>query len=320
MGTAVRAAAASRSPARPGQQPLAVAFSEVRHFQPEDCLHVEALSVRGQGAGGWTIPAHRHDGLHQFQWLHQGRVTATIDTQPFALVAPAALLVAPGAVHGFDYSADAQGLQLTLPAPLLQQALADAPLLPGSLARSRCFTGADLAGLAAVPGLLAQLLDEYQHGRPGRVEALKALALLLALAFVRSAQAQDPPADSPRGPALRDTLVQRYRSLVGQQFRSGQPVAAYAQALGITPDHLSRCCRAMAGQSALDLLHERVLLEARRLLAYTEAPVAAVAQQLGYDDALYFSRFFARHSGVPPSAYRAGVRQGLVGRPEQAGR
>jgi len=85
----------------------------------------------------------------------------------------------------------------------------------------------------------------------------------------------------------------------------------YAETLSVTPDHLSRSCRAVLGQSALDLLNERRMLEARRLLAYTSQSVAEVAQQLGYDDPAYFSKFFQRSTGNAPSAYRALVAQGV---------
>ena len=56
---------------------------------------------------------------------------------------------------------------------------------------------------------------------------------------------------------------------------------------------------------ALDLLHERLILEARRMLAYTPATIAEVAAELGFDDPAYFSRFFSRSVGASPSGYRA---------------
>ena len=299
--------------------PLAVAYREVRHAQPEDCLHVEALSVRGQPQG-WTIPAHRHEGLHQFQWLSHGQVVCRLDGVEQRLAAPAAMLVAPGTVHGFDYSADAQGLQLTLPSLLLRQAPGQEPGLLARLGRSALFSSALLASdaigpLAPVPLLLASLQDEYNQARPGRVMALQAGAWLLVLAFARAA---DPDAQPGASPPQRDTLVQRYRALVERGHLSGLSVADHAATLGVSSDHLSRCCRAVTGQPALALLQERRLLEARRLLVYSELPVADVAARLGFDDAGYFSRFFARASGTSPSVYRQQVRQGLLGQPGAA--
>jgi AraC family transcriptional activator of pobA len=88
-------------------------------------------------------------------------------------------------------------------------------------------------------------------------------------------------------------------------------VRAYAGTLGVTPDHLSRSCRAITGLGALDLLHERLLLEARRLLAYSPAAVGDIAHQLGFDDPGYFSRLFTKRAGQSPSAYRASIADGL---------
>ena len=304
----------SRSGRTTAAAPLAVAYREVRHAQPEDCLHVEALSVRGQPQG-WTIPAHRHEGLHQFQWLSHGQALCRLDSAEQRLAAPAALLVAPGTVHGFDYLADTQGLQLTLPSLLLRQAPGQEPGLLQRLARSALFAGDALGPLAPVPTLLASLQAEYAQAQPGRVMALLASAWLVVLAFARAA---DPSAKPGSSPPQRDTLVQRYRALVERGYLSGLSVADHAATLGVSTDHLSRCCRAVTGQPALALLQERRLLEARRLLVYSELPVADVAARLGFDDAGYFSRFFARASGTPPSVYRQQVRQGLLGQPGAA--
>lgn len=104
--------------------------------------------------------------------------------------------------------------------------------------------------------------------------------------------------------------MRRYRSLFELHLRRHQPLGFYARALQVTPDHLSRSCRAVTGLSALDLLHERLLLEARRLLSYTQAPVADVARDLGFDDPAYFSRFFARRDGHAPQEYRAALQVG----------
>jgi AraC family transcriptional activator of pobA len=163
-----------------------------------------------------------------------------------------------------------------------------------------------------VQRLFADLADEFEHAAPGRAEALAARLLLLATWFLR--EAGDVPAEQARR-SWRDTLVQRYRALLEVQLKRHQPLGAYASQLNVTPDHLSRVCRAATGLSALDLLHERLVLEARRLLAYTEAPIADVARELGFDDPAYFSRFFARRAGQAPHAYRIALQQGHTAPP-----
>ena len=287
---------------------LLVPFREVRHDQPDDCVHYEPVAVRGEEMD-WTIPAHRHEGLHQFQLLAQGSVRATVDGRSFEAAAPMLLMVAPGSVHGFTYSREAVGHQVTVPSATLQQLLGGSELARDTLAASFLVDGQ--AAVGAAPDSLRQfeaLAREFRDHAPGRVHALLAQATLIAVQFLRLRGAQNAM-EKPRG--ARDTLVQRYRALLEAHFRSEQSLSFYAAALDVSSDHLSRVCRNVAGQSAQQLLHERLLLEARRLLAYTAAPVAEIAAQLGYADPAYFTKFFARNVGETPSAYRGLVARGV---------
>ena len=85
-------------------------------------------------------------------------------------------------------------------------------------------------------------------------------SILLALWFLRHPEATSSANGAAR--RSRDTLVQRYRALVELHFREHRPLGFYAEALGVTADHLSRVCRATTAPVALELLHARVLLEA----------------------------------------------------------
>jgi AraC family transcriptional activator of pobA len=287
--------------------PIAVAFREVRHFGPEDCLHCEAIEVRGR-LHDWTIPAHRHEGLHQFQWLERGRARVWLDQVPREVDAPAVLMVAPGCVHAFEYAHGCTGCQVTVPTSMLRRAFAGAPALAARLAPSLVLTADGLAEAGAqARALFSGLAEEFRAAAPGRTEALQAHVVLLATWLLRHAGVAR--ADEARQ-ALRDTLVQRYRALLEIHWRRRPTLGVFAAELNVTPDHLSRACRAAVGLSALALMHERVLLEARRLLAYTDAGVAEVARELGFADPAHFSRFFARGAGRSPLAYRAALLSG----------
>lgn len=297
---AVRAPAAARL----------VPFTEVRHQQPDDCLHHELVAVRGREMD-WTIPAHRHDGLHQFQLLLRGSLRGEVDGRPLAARAPVLLLLPPGTVHGFSYTRGASGHQVTLPTTTLDRLLGDAGLARAALGQPVLLEGERaLAVRDQAEHLFASIAREFHGHAPGRVQSLLALATLLAVLVLRHA---GQPPDGTARPGARDTLVQRYRALLERHHAQRWSLADYAQALEVTADHLSRSCRHSTGQSALELLHERVLLEARRLLAYTPMPVAEVAAQLGFEDAAYFSRFFGRASGTSPSQYRLQIAAGVRG-------
>ncbi|NML44015.1 helix-turn-helix domain-containing protein [Ramlibacter sp. G-1-2-2] len=293
---------------KPAAPLFLVPFREVRHDQPDDCLHYEAVAVRGEEMN-WTIPAHRHEGLHQFKLVVQGSFHGTIEGQAVECTAPALVLVAPGAMHGFTYTHDVVGHQLTVPTATLRGLFGGSLLAQGQLGTSFVVTGAAAqADAQDCLRLFEAVAREFRSDAPGRVHSLLAHATLIAVHFLRQHGAQHA---AQQGQGARDTLVQRYRALLEAHYREQQSLSFYADSLGVSSDHLSRTCRRVAGQSAQELLHERVMLEARRLLAYTPAPVAQIAEQLGYADPAYFSKFFARCVGDTPSAYRALVAQGV---------
>lgn len=291
---------------------LVVPFREVRHFRPDDSLHYETIDVRAS-QHHWTIPAHRHEGLHQFQLLTDGAMVGTLDGERHVLEAPAAVMVPPGVVHAFVYDTDSAGSQVTVPSESLASLSTHSPAIAQRLSQKLVLGDAEL-GADAADGAqrFAMLGDEFMARRAGRAEALQSHLILLALWFLRH---QEAATGSGRRQALRDTLVQRFRALVELHFAQHRPLGFYADALGVTADHLSRVCRATTSASALDLLHQRVALEAKRMLVHTEATVADVAAQLGFDDAGYFSRFFKATTGSAPSAYRDALATGMAAAP-----
>ncbi|MBP7565171.1 MAG: AraC family ligand binding domain-containing protein, partial [Burkholderiaceae bacterium] len=151
---------------------LMVAYREVRHEQPDDVLHYEPVNVRGR-LHQWTIPAHRHDGLHQFQMLTGGAAEATIDGRTMRLAAPAAIMLAPGVVHGFVYERDSTGHQVTLPSSLLRQLLGATPALIERLGQTIVVGAADIGDDASeCEALFGRVHAEFQSQRLGRTEAL----------------------------------------------------------------------------------------------------------------------------------------------------
>jgi AraC family transcriptional activator of pobA len=293
---------------------LMVPFREVRHFQPDDCLHYEPIEVRGR-LHDWTTPAHRHEMLHQFEWLEHGSAAATIDGRRHTLVGPAAWMIPPGVMHGFVYERDSAGHRVSVPSGLLQATVASSPKLQDRLARPVIVQALNRAtDEDELRELLVLLVREFDAQRPGRTEALQAHAVLLAMWFARrdavGAFVVEPP---------HDVLVEKFRALLETHFRAHWTIGAYAKALDVTPDHLSRRCRAATGLGAQDLVQDRLMLEARRLLAYTPGTVAEIAHQLGFDDPAYFSRVFAKGAGQSPSAYREATALGLGVLPEVGG-
>ena len=112
-----------------------------------------------------------------------------------------------------------------------------------------------------------------------------------------------PPALTSGRPAIIFTYRSTSLGYPILVYLGGRPVCEACQPLSTG----SNCvfCEIVAGSSPAQMLDDRALLEARRLLLYSQLSVTEVAYAVGFEDAAYFSRFFTRHVGQPPRAYRA---------------
>jgi len=104
-------------------------------------------------------------------------------------------------------------------------------------------------------------------------------------------------------PAESD-LIREFNYLVEQHFKEKHSVADYAKMLNKSPKTLSNLFGKIHDKSPLKLIQERLMLEARRLLRYTDTPVSEIGYAIGFQDVQSFSRFFKKNQGQAPSEYR----------------
>jgi AraC family transcriptional activator of pobA len=272
-------------------------------------LHVESIADRSR-LHDWEIKPHRHESLFQILYIRQGRAQARMDTENWPLRGPCAVTVPVLVVHGFKFEPDVQGHVITVQEDHLRSLVArDASLWtrfgrPLYLPFQAGETGKAVGH--PVGSAVRAVASEYATPAAWRGMAMDALLVQLMAHLARHAGSA-PNREAVPGPASTRAIghLTRYRALIEARFRTQPSVAALAAEMGITGTQLNRVCQAVLGQSALALLHGRLLLEAQRQLAYTTMSVKQVALELGFDDPGYFTRFFQRASGMTPSAWRA---------------
>lgn len=268
----------------------------------EHALHIETIAARSQ-LHAWVIRPHRHRDLLQVLLLRRGRVDAAIDGDNVSLRAPALLIVPAGSVHSFRFQERTVGIVLSLGSAIARDLMTSTRGLTDFLDRPRALAlDAAQTRETDVSSLSRMLLREFERSAPGRDAALRGLAGALLANLLRLAEA-DTGRHLTRTSPDRE-LVARYRRLVEQRYRQHCGISVYARELGTSQTRLRRACLAVAGQSPVDLLHQRLAIEAERQLRYTSMPVMQVAYYLGFDDPAYFSRFFARRHGRSPRAFR----------------
>jgi AraC-like DNA-binding protein len=92
--------------------------------------------------------------------------------------------------------------------------------------------------------------------------------------------------------------------MLSSHFKEERGVQFYADALFITPKHLSKTLKEITNKTCSELIDEMVITEARILLQNMGQSVASVAEQLHFSDQFFFSKFFKRHTGINPSQYK----------------
>lgn len=166
----------------------------------------------------------------------------------------------------------------------------------------------------AVINEVSQLVVDCQRHHVGDLPA-ELLHHQLAVLTLRIAAL--PGATTGGAPAsTQDSVVfGRFRQAVERCHARTRRVEDYAAMLNCSVRTLTRASLAATGRSAKQVVDDRVALQARRLLAATDAPVAEIGHLLGFPEPTNFGRFFHREVGSSPGGFRAAARRRPVGVP-----
>lgn len=278
--------------------PVFKLYGEALDWPTPDLLHSESIPARSR-LHHWEIEPHRHADLFQLLFLYKGRAEVELEGQVQVLDTAAIQVVPALCVHGFRFSEDVDGYVVTLAAPLVELLHQQLGSNATPLAQARTY----LAGVDALylNSLFSTLQAEYQHNQPGRELQLRSLINLLVVWLARQQLQRHAGAQVP---ARGHEHLQRFNQLIERQFRQQPSIEQLAHQVGVSLASLNSLCRQLAGQSALQILHQRLLLEAKRDLIYTSLTINQLADSLGFADPAYFSRFFRRLTGLSPREFR----------------
>jgi AraC-like DNA-binding protein len=241
-------------------------------------------------------------------YVSAGRYTHMVDFETIACTAGSLVTMQPGQVNRFGDMAGWSGWVLVCRSELLRASLASRPLDDLDLFRD----SADLPVHLRVGGDARQAVTATFE-RMAQDAALRAPAHTVNALLRHQLQAllirmHLMHASSARAERIEPALLQRFRrfrTAVEREHRQWHGVGPYARHLGCSEKSLSRACLAVTDMGAKAFLTQRIALEARRLLVHTLLPVATISDQLGFDEATNFVKFFRRETGLTPGVFRA---------------
>jgi AraC-like DNA-binding protein len=248
---------------------------------------------------------HKHN-FYILLFITQGSGTHTIDFKEYKVAPQMVFFMTPGQVHSWNLSDDTDGYVVFFTSEYYHQefpqkklyhypffnALLHQPYLP--------ITPEEQAALTFVIG---QMQEESARPELMQTDMLLLYLEMLLIRLNRIFQSQDPAVPATGGVTGQ---LQHLENLIDQHYKDHLPVQFYADQLYVTTRHLNEACRRSLNKTFSDLIRDRILLEARRLLVHSDLTSSQVAAELGYMDVPYFFRFFKKHIGLTPEQVRAG--------------
>lgn len=246
---------------------------------------------------------HRHD-FYNLIYVKHGSGTHDIDFKRFIVEPNQMFFMNDGQVHEWDLSEDTIGYtlffkkeffevvekSLSLQAlPFFNNGSNDVPLVVFSDEQSK-----------TIESLFEEIIKELQMNQPYKDSQVKSLLKLILVHSIRIYQ----PIFKGNGNTLNVSKIRLFENLIEIHYKNLKSVKDFAGKLNISANYLNAVCKETIGRTAGEMIRDRVILEAKRLLLHSSISVCEAAYYLGYDDCSYFIRLFKKDVGHTPEKFR----------------
>lgn len=263
-----------------------------------DELKQSAIKVRPFAKLSGAIDFPHRDDHYMFILQFAGVSSWTIDFKEWQLQEHGLCFIAPGQVHHYIDNEQADGWLIYIDSQLIPSEYT--LLLDSSMHHHQVVPIASDHPVFVLTETLHACIDVYNNAFHQSI--LHSYASALTGMFSASFKCPKQRNLLPR--SHKRQIVIDFKKLIKQQFKREKQVKYYAEQLSITPLYLNEVTKEVTGFVASYWIHKETLLEAQRLLSYTDLDVKEIAFALGYEDHAYFSRFFKKNTGNSPGVFR----------------
>ncbi|HKG07645.1 MAG TPA: helix-turn-helix domain-containing protein [Pedobacter sp.] len=261
-------------------------------------------NAEGMDEGRAPVGAHRDD-HYIFIFQESGESSFMLDFKPLQVSGAAVMCIFPGQVHQAIAPYHVTGWFLALDTMLVaeeyrkvfeQYLLSNDPIMLDDRQRD------------SLSSCMALLYEKYQHiDGPMNKQIAYSLATsyigMIASGYLLQAKGQDTGNSRPQ------QISGQFRSLLLLHFKSVKSPSAYAEMMNISAAYLNEAVKRITGFTVSYLIQHEIILEAKRLLYYTDLSIKEIAFELGFNDHTYFSRLFTATVGCSAGRFRAACRK-----------
>ena len=276
-------------------------YGEQELWPTPDLIHVESIAARSE-LHNWQIKSHQHNGLFQLLYLQAGHAQIQLDEQHHDMHAGQILLVPQMCIHGFKFDQNALGHVITIAYPLIIELTKKMGGELTTFNHPSVHTLTEDEESKRTDMAFNAIAHEYQLHAPHRNLLIE--SFLTTILIWVSRNSHQLSLNNAQENEIGSKHLTYFGKLIEEEYASQHLVTYYADKIGITAAHLNVICRQNAGKSALHLIHDRLLLEAKRNLVYTTMSISIMSYALGFADPAYFTRFFKRNTGMSPMDFR----------------
>jgi len=245
---------------------------------------------------------HKHD-FYLILFVEQGEGVHIIDFVRHLIKPRSVFLMTPGQVHTWSLSAETTGFVIFFTKAFYEMHLSQNRLLEFPFYHS--LTAAPVVYLESDEPLqfaLRQMVVEYVNNDAPNLRILRAYLDIFLLETAKSYDSSHASATHSNTFKLR-----RLEQLIDENYQTLKLPSEYADLMNMTPGYLNSICKNSLGRTLTDLIQSRLLLEAKRMFAYSDMDVNEVADKLKFTDPSYFVRWFKKQTGHTAEEFRTSV-------------
>jgi AraC-like DNA-binding protein len=247
---------------------------------------------------------HRHN-FSEILWITKGKGVQDIDGTQFRLSSNNLFLIPEGQVHNISKTANISGYLLCFKEDFWHYAPVGIRNFQSSLFNNlliNSYFHPPKTDANEITSLLESMLYEFK--KPEFTSKTELLAAYMKVLLIKIHNLKTTVSIAAKANLKEYQLFEQTIDLVENEYGTSHEVAYYAGKMSISTRKLTQICQLFSGKGAKELIDQRIISESKRFLQFSSLSVKEITAALNYSDQYQFSKFFKKHTGISPVAYR----------------
>lgn len=244
-------------------------------------------------------PTHRHD-FHFVLAIQKGAGVHVVDFNSYKVKNYSVFFLRPGQVHELRLKAGSKGYLIEFKNDFYQSKDRTSNQLLRRVNQKNFYQLKD-DEFKKVLSTLTSMQEEFTDKRDGYLDVIKANLEIFFIELLRQRQGSE---DSNKTSTYSQERLEEFLELLEIHIATDKQVSQYADRLSLSVYQLNAITKALLGKTCSTIIDDQIILETKRLLLATSNQITQIALELGYEDVSYFIRFFKKHAGQSPEAFR----------------